>query len=161
WWRNGFPIAGATNSIYSITNAQLADSGQFVCVVSNASGTATSQLATLTVMALPPSISQQPSSLSVAGSGYASFTVSASGSPPLRYFWRRNSSFIAGATNSAYSTNNVQPSDSGSFFSCLVSNAFGTMLSSNAVLTVTTNLSASSVAYLRTAAGEPWGLTDN
>jgi len=55
----------------------------------------------------------------------------------------------------------VQPSDSGSLFSCLVSNAFGTMLSPNALLTVTTNLPASTVVYLRTAADEPWGRTDN
>ena len=161
WWRNGSPIAGATNSIYSITNAQVADSGQFICVVSNASGTATSQLAILTVMAVPPTISQQPSSLSVVAGGYASFSVTATGSAPVTYFWRQNGALIAGATNSAYSTNNVQPGDSGSLFSCLVSNAFGAMLSSNAFLTVTTNLSASSVAYLRTAASEPWGLTDN
>jgi hypothetical protein len=55
----------------------------------------------------------------------------------------------------------VQASDSGSLFSCLVSNVFGTLLSSSALLTVTTNLSASTVVYLRSAAGEPWGRTDN
>src|SRR5438552_4558433 len=161
WSQNGSPIAGGTNATYSITNVQLADSGQFVCVVSNASGTATSQVATLTVMGLPPTITQQPfRRLAVAG-GYASFSLTATGSPPLVCFWRRDGSFIVGATNSAYSIDHVQPSDSGSLFSCLVSNAFGTMLSSNALLIVTTNLSASTVVYLRTAAGEPWGLTDN
>jgi hypothetical protein len=160
WWRNGSPIAGATNSIYAITNVQFGDAGQFICVVSNASGTATSQVATLTVPALLPTITQQPLSLSVLAGGYASFSLVATGSPPLTYFWRRNSSLIAGATDSAYFTNNVQPGDSGTLFSCLVSNAFGTILSSNASLTVTTNISASSVVYLRTAAGEPWGRTD-
>ncbi|HWX20906.1 MAG TPA: immunoglobulin domain-containing protein [Candidatus Binatia bacterium] len=162
WWRNGSPIAGGTGSAYSITNVQVADSGsQFVCVVSNVSGTATSQLATLTVIALPPTITQQPFSQSVVAGGYASFNVTASGSQPLTYFWRRNGSVIVGTTNSAYSTNNAQPGDSGSLFSCLVSNAFGTMLSSNALLIVTTNLLASTIVYLRTAAGEPWGRTDN
>jgi hypothetical protein len=161
WSKNGAPIAGGTNSTYSITNAQAADSGQYICVASNASGTATSQVATLTVTALAPAITQQPSSLSVLAGGYASFSVTAFGSQPLSYFWRRNSSFIVGATNPAYSIDLVQPGDSGSLFSCLVSNAFGTMLSSNALLKVTTNLSASTVVYLRTAAGEPWGRTDN
>jgi hypothetical protein len=160
WSQNGSPLANGTNSIYSITNVQLADSGQYICVASNASGTATSQLATLTVVGVPPTITQQPSGLSVVAGGYASFSVTASGSQPLSYFWRRNGS-ILGATNFAYSTNNVQPSASGSLFSCLVSNAFGTILSSNALLTVTTNLSASTVVYLRTAAGEPWRRTDN
>jgi hypothetical protein len=161
WSKNGSPIASGTNSAYSLTNVQAADSGQYMCVASNASGTATSQLATLTVTALAPAVIQQPSSLSVVAGGYASFGVTTFGSQPLSYFWRRNSSFIAGATNSTYSINNVQPSDSGSYFSCFVSNAFGTVLSSNALLTVTTNLSASTVVYLRTAGGEPWGRTDN
>jgi hypothetical protein len=161
WWRNGSPIAEATNSIYSITNVRVADAGQFTCVVSNASGTATSQLATLTVLTLSPTITQQPSSLFAIAGGFASFSLIATGSPPLTYIWRRNSSLIAGATGSAYFINNVQPGDSGTLFSCVVSNAFGKMLSSNALLTVTTNVPASTVVYLRTAAGEPWGLTDN
>jgi len=160
WSKNGLPIASGTNLTYNITNVQATDAGQFICVVSNASGTATSQVATLTVAALTPTIIQQPSSLSVVG-GYASFSVSAFGSQPLSYFWRRNGAFMAGATNFAYSINNVQPGDSGSVFNCLVSNAFGTIVSGNALLTVTTNLSASTVVYLRSAAGEPWGRTDN
>src|SRR5439155_13145312 len=161
WSKNGSPIASGTNSTYSITNVQAVDSGQFICVVSNASGTATSQVATLTITALAPAIIQQPSSLSAVAGGYASFSVTAFGSQPLTYFWRRNSAFIPDATSSTYSINNVQASDSGSLFSCLVSNAFGTLLSSSALLTVTTNLSASTVVYLRSAAGEPWGLADN
>jgi len=161
WSKNGSPLASGTNSTYSITNVQSADSGQYLCLVSNASGTAISQLATLTVIGLPPTITQQPSRVSAIAGGYASFSVIVSGSQPLSYLWRRNGSSIVGATNFAYSTKNVQPSDSGSLFSCLVSNAFGTTLSSNALLTVTTNLSAPTVVYLRTAAGEPWGRTDN
>ena len=161
WSKNGSPLADGTNSTYSIANAQAADSGQFVCVVSNASGMATSQVATLTVTSLTPTITQQPANRSAAAGGYASFTVTALGSQPLTYFWRRNGSVIVGATNATYSINNVQPGDSGSLFSCLVSSAFGTVLSSNALLTVTTNLPASTVVYLRSAVGEPWGLTDN
>jgi hypothetical protein len=161
WSKNGAPVAGGTNATYSITNVQAVDSGQFMCVASNTSGTATSQVATLTVTALAPTITQQPASRSAVAGGYASFSVTALGSQPFTYFWRRNSSLIAGATNSTYSIGNVQTGDSGSLFSCLVSNAFGTMLSSNAALTVTTNLPASTVVYVRTAAGEPWGQTDN
>jgi hypothetical protein len=43
---------------------------------------------------------------------------------------------IPGATNSAFTANNVQLSDSGSVFTCVVSNAYGATPSSNAVLTV-------------------------
>jgi hypothetical protein len=83
-----------------------------------------------------PTIVAQPASQTVAVGDSASFSVSAIGAPPLSYFWRRNGSFIPGATASSYTTNNVQLPGSGSQFSCLVSNADGTVLSSNAVLTV-------------------------
>ena len=84
-----------------------------------------------------PWITQQPSNQTVFVSGMASFGVTATGSLPLSYFWRRNGAYIIGATNSTYATNNVQLADSGTQFSCVVSNAYGTTLSSNAVLTVT------------------------
>ena len=138
WARNGTFIAGATNSSYTTNNIQLTDSGsQFSCVVSNAYGTTNSQIATLTVLALPPSITQQPVNQTVSVGGTASFSVTATGSLPLSYFWMRNGTAIAGATNSNYTTNNVQLTDSGSQFSWVVSNANGTVLSSNATLTVT------------------------
>ncbi len=84
----------------------------------------------------PPAIITQPADQTVAVGGTARFSVSASGSAPLSFFWRRNGAPIAGATQSSYSTNNVQLADSGSQFSCLVSNALGTALSSTGMLTV-------------------------
>jgi uncharacterized delta-60 repeat protein len=86
--------------------------------------------------AVEPVILSQPESQVVGIGGMASFSVTAAGAAPLSYFWQRNGEFIPGATHSTYTTNNVQLSDSGSLFSCLVSNAFGTALSSSAVLTV-------------------------
>lgn len=138
WQRNGTFIAGATDATYTTNNVQLSDSGAvFSCLVSNAFGTTLSSNAVLTVIpGTPPSITAQPASITVAVGGIASFSVGASGSPTLSYFWQRNGVFIPGATASFYSTNNVQLSDSGTQFSCLVSNAYGTALSSNATLTV-------------------------
>src|ERR1019366_2602350 len=105
WQRNGVFIAGATNSSYTTNNVQLTDSGsQFSCLVSNAYGTATSQAATLTVLALPPSITQQPTNQTVPPSSAALFSVAATGSLPLSYSWQRNGTAIAGATNSSYTT---------------------------------------------------------
>jgi len=73
----------------------------------------------------PPVINTQPANQTVAVGGAATFSVVAAGSSPLSYFWSRNGLPIAGATTSSYTTNNVQLSDSGSQFSCLVSNAYG------------------------------------
>jgi hypothetical protein len=87
---------------------------------------------------LPPGIFGQPASLTAYVGNNVTFSVAAFGSPPLSYSWRRAGAVIAGATDVSYTLNNVQLSDSGAVFSCLVSNLFGAALSSGAVLTVLT-----------------------
>jgi len=89
---------------------------------------------------IPPVITMQPANAVASPGGGASFAVAASGSGPLQYFWMRDGSLINGADRSSYSITNVQLSDSGSQFTCLVSNTFGTAVSSSAVLTVSLNL---------------------
>lgn len=49
WRRNGVPIPGATAAIYAIASAVLADAGGYDVVVTNPDGSATSNLAVLTV----------------------------------------------------------------------------------------------------------------
>ncbi|MEI6395295.1 MAG: chitobiase/beta-hexosaminidase C-terminal domain-containing protein, partial [Verrucomicrobiota bacterium] len=122
WRRNSTPIAGAAGTSYTINNVQLADSGaQFSCLVSNGNGTIISSNAVLTVFA-PPAITAQPQSVTTNAGATVTFRVTASGSGPLSYFWRRNGTPIAGATGTSYTINNVQLADSGAQFSCLVSN---------------------------------------
>ena len=49
WLFNGIAIAGATNTSYSLTNAQITNAGQYSVMVTNLYGTLVSQAATLTV----------------------------------------------------------------------------------------------------------------
>jgi len=49
WSFNGTPINGATNSSYGLSNAQSGNAGSYSVVVSNAMGSITSNVATLTV----------------------------------------------------------------------------------------------------------------
>src|SRR5207247_6213870 len=58
-----------------------------------------------------PGISIQPWSRLVEPGSNVTFAVSGSGTAPLKYQWRKNSASIAGATNSAYTLNNVQASN--------------------------------------------------
>ncbi|MDB6111012.1 MAG: hypothetical protein JWR69_2762 [Pedosphaera sp.] len=83
-----------------------------------------------------PLITGQPQSLTTNAGASVTFSVVAGGSAPLGYFWQRTGAFIAGATGSSYTLSNVQVSDSGTQFTCLVSNALGTVTSSPATLTV-------------------------
>ncbi len=88
----------------------------------------------------PAIISQSPSQVVLLGNP-ATFSVTASGSTPLSYFWSRNSALIPDATNSFYILPNAQLSDSGSEFSCLVTNAYGIAFSTNVSLKVIDTIS--------------------
>jgi hypothetical protein len=135
--------AGDVHATFDLTPVDNAihDGDQLVTVTAGAPGFTNVTASTLIVDDdLPPVIVLQPTNQTLSIGGTASFTVSATGKAPLSYFWFRNGSLIAGATDPTYSTNNVQLPDSGSVFSCLVSNAVSTASSSNATLTVTVNL---------------------
>ncbi len=83
-----------------------------------------------------PSITVHPSNATVNSGTQATFSVTASGSQPLQYQWQHNGANIQGATGSTYTTPPVGGSDNGGLFRCIVSNAFGTVTSNSAVLTV-------------------------
>jgi glucose/arabinose dehydrogenase len=86
-----------------------------------------------------PSIVQQPASQTVTTGTRVTFTVAASGTPPLGYQWQRNGTNIAGATQTSYVLSSAGLADDGTRFRCRVSNSAGTTSSSEAVLRVTSN----------------------
>jgi glucose/arabinose dehydrogenase len=83
-----------------------------------------------------PVITNQPQSISVSEGNQASFSVTATGSAPLSYQWRKNTVNIGGATNSTYTIPSVVAGDAGNY-SVIVSNGAGSVISNDAVLTVT------------------------
>ncbi|HEU4780057.1 MAG TPA: PQQ-dependent sugar dehydrogenase [Steroidobacteraceae bacterium] len=85
-----------------------------------------------------PSISSQPTNVTVAAGQSASFTVAASGTAPLSYQWQRNGVNIANATSATY-TFVTAAADSGATFRAIVSNAAGSVTSNSATLTVLSN----------------------
>jgi len=94
------------------------------------------QIATATtVTGTPPSILTQPQSQSAGVGAGVTFTVTARGSAPLSYQWRHDGADIIGATASALTLSNLQTNDAGAY-SVLVTNAYGSVLSSDATLTV-------------------------
>ncbi len=86
----------------------------------------------------PASITANPVNQTVTVGQTATFTVSASGTAPLGYQWQKNSTNIAGATSSSYTTPATVLADNGSTYRCVVSNAYGSpATSTSATLTVT------------------------
>ena len=87
------------------------------------------------ISASAPTITLQPADQSVTAGNSVNFSVTASGTTPFRYQWSFNGTNISGATNVTLNLTNVQFSQAGNY-SVIVSNAVGSVASSNAVLTV-------------------------
>ena len=104
-----------------------------------------------------PSITKQPSSQTVVAGKTATFSVTAGGTTPLSYQWKKNSFPISGATSASYTTPATSAADSGSQFVVAVTNALGSVTSAAATLTVnvppsiTTQPTAQSVLVGQTA----------
>ena len=136
WRRNGVDLAGANDATLVIANAQSANAGNYTVAVSNAFGAVTSVVASLTMQS-PPVITAQPQSRTNAVGTTATFSVTATGTSPLRYQWSFNGGEIAGATNATLTLADVQTTNAGGY-SVVVTNAFGSATSSVANLLVGT-----------------------
>ena len=87
-----------------------------------------------------PTITSHPTSQTVAPGASATFSVRASGPPPLRYQWLRNGVNIPGATAQDYTIASVVAADNGARFRANVSNDSNNgVLSNEATLTVSSN----------------------
>ena len=143
WQKNGTDIPGATSNTYTTPATTGSDNAAvFKVVVTNSVGTATSKEAVLSVN-VPAGISTQPMATSVFATQMASFSVTATGTEPFTYQWKKNGSNISGATSSTYTTPATTSADIGTAlaYSVVVSNSVGTVTSTSATLTVSARYS--------------------
>ncbi|MFO1478198.1 MAG: LamG-like jellyroll fold domain-containing protein [Verrucomicrobiota bacterium] len=84
---------------------------------------------------LPPVIVTQPVSQTIFIGQQANFSVNATGTPFLQYQWALNGTNLAGATNTSLHLTKVQYAQAGNY-SVTVTNVNGSLVSSNATLTV-------------------------
>ena len=89
---------------------------------------------------LPPYITLQPANQFVAFGANVTFSVGVIGAAPFAYQWSSNNIAVPGATNATFTLTNVSLSESGSAYSVLVTNGYGSVLSSSAVLTLLPSL---------------------
>lgn len=89
-------------------------------------------------VATAPVIISQPKAATLNLSQSINLTIAATGSNPLSYQWLKNNVAIAGATADNYTKNNIVLADSG-VYRCVVTNAFGSVNSSVAKISVTNN----------------------
>lgn len=89
----------------------------------------------------PPSITQQPANTSVVTNGTANFTVVAYGGGTLHYQWQKNNNNLAnGGHYSGCTTNQLTITGADNndiaYYRCVITNAYGSVTSSNASLTL-------------------------
>jgi probable HAF family extracellular repeat protein len=135
WSFGGTNLPGASNSWYTLANAQTNNAGSYTVTITNTIGSVSTN-AVLTVLA-PPFIINQPTNQAVRLGSNAVFSVTAGGTTPLNYQWLFNGTNVAGATNVTLTITNAQAVSAGSY-SVVVTNAVGSVTSSNAVLTLLT-----------------------
>jgi hypothetical protein len=132
WSLNGTTIAGATNKFYALQHATNGvNSGDYQVVVTNSIGSATSRVATLTVM-MPPAITLQPTNTCAQVGQTACFAVAATGNS-LSYQWHLNNTNLPGAIGPVLTLNEVTTNNMG-VYSVTVNSPGGSVTSSNATL---------------------------
>ena len=89
-----------------------------------------------------PVLATQPANQTVSLGGTATFGVTATGTTPLAYQWQKNASNIYGATGAVFTTWTTTNADNGDTFDVVVTNAFGSVTSSTAMLTVLTAINS-------------------
>ena len=165
WLLNGVPVLGANAATLVLNAVQLNQLGNYTVVVTNAYGTVTSAAATLNVKT-PPFIATQPQSLTVLQGSPAVFAVTAGGDGPFTYQWRFAGVNIPGATNSSFGLASAFPTNAGNY-SVVITSAYGSVTSSNALLTVnvpptilvqpqaTTGITGGGASFTVVASGDP------
>ncbi len=137
---NGGNIAGATTSQVTISPASTNDDGGYSVGIVNGFGSVTSVVATLTV-GNPPSITNQPVSLTVTNGQQAVFSVGAAGDLPLAYQWQFNTTnltdggSIVGSSTSTLTLASATAANAGNY-QVIVTNSFGNVTSSVVALNV-------------------------
>jgi len=131
WLSNGVPT-GVTATSISFNNLP-AGTNTIEVVVTNPYGTNTASV-TFSVVFATPAIKQQPVPLVKRFVGYPfSFSVGATGSSPLTYFWKLGSTVVQAGPSATYS--NIASLANAGTYSVIVSNESGvTVTSSNAIL---------------------------
>lgn len=139
WFRNGVTAAGWTGASLVLSNVTTDQAGNYTAVATNSAGTATSNVATLTVTTSSstttgaPVFSVQPASQTVKPLATVTFSALASGSPT--YTWFRNGTTFSGWTGSTLTLSGVTENDAANY-TVVATNSNGSTTSNVATLTV-------------------------
>lgn len=134
WLHEGTPIALATNSSLTLSPVKNSDAGGYQLWASNSFGTFLTDAAVLT-LGERPRITAQPEPQTALVGTSASFTLNATGTPPLSYQWFFKGIPLASGTQKSLVLQNVSLAQEGEY-QAILRNDFGSVTSSPVLLTV-------------------------
>ena len=134
WRKNGVAIAGGTAAAFSVSAGTESTSGVYDVQITNPVGTVTSGSAVV-VMNIPATLVKQPLSVSAHEGGTVVLAAGAKGSGPLAYQWSKDGAILSGATSARLTLSNISRDSAGSYL-VTVRNAFGSVTSTAALLSV-------------------------
>jgi hypothetical protein len=94
WAKDTVPIEGATSQSYVINNAQVTDSGTYTCVITNVTGSTTSDNAVLTVNLVAPRIMRALRNRTAVENSQVELNPYVDGSLPMTYEWKLNGAVL-------------------------------------------------------------------
>ncbi len=124
WIKDGVAVPRGTNRLLNLINLVSTNAGDYAAIVTNAYGSVTSQLASLTLTGAPPSISSQPVDRALCPGGRDSIlVVQAGGSPPFTYQWNHNGVSVPNSNTNRFSVSG-NSANLGDYF-VVVNNPYG------------------------------------
>jgi len=135
WERDGVPIPGATDAVYVTPALAAADpSVEYAVAVTDDKGTTKVVTATVTVEPVAPTLVSELQLPASEPGKPPTFTVTAQGTQPLSYQWKRDGVDIPGANGPSFTP---APGDAGSSWKVVVGNAAGEVTSDDFTLPTT------------------------
>ena len=104
-------------------------------VLTNLFAAVTSSVANISILYYAPTITEQPAGQTLLVSSNFTLTVTATGTAPLAYQWRKNGEDMASATGNSYSVTGAQTNDTGAY-TVVVTNVAGSKTSEVAFVNV-------------------------
>lgn len=135
WLFNGASLPSATNAVLTLTGVGPDQVGDYRLVVANLAGSATSQVATLTLTPSAPVVVAAPQSLVTAPGLTAVLKADVRGTTAMDMQWQFNRADLAGARQATLEIPEVGAADVG-WYRIVARNEWGTTFSAEAALTL-------------------------
>jgi GH25 family lysozyme M1 (1,4-beta-N-acetylmuramidase) len=136
WVVDGIRLATITNATFTASNICVGFWDPFASLTDNTNlSFGLVDNLRVEVPAIAPFVTDEPQSQIIGLGSNVTFTVAASGLPAPTFQWQLNGANLGGATNASLALSNVQATNTG-VYTVLITNAAGSVISSNATLSL-------------------------